>query len=220
MSAIRLAPSLAAAPMGHLAQVVADLEAAGADALHFDLEDGQFVPVMTLGTRLIGELRPLTRLPFDVHLMVHTPEAILPEIAALGADSIAFHWEATGYPRRVLRQIRELGKRAGLAFNPATPLPDLTYLLPHLDYVILLTTEPETPDCPYLPPVLEKVRQAAAFARAHRPDLGVCADGGIGEGNIAQAAAAGANWIVCGRAAFAGGAIAGNLARLRAAAGA
>lgn len=202
--------------MAHLAQVVADLERAGVDMIHFDLEDGHFVPaVMTLGTRLIGELRPLTRLPFDVHLMVSNPEQMIPAVAELGGDTIAAHYEACLYPRRTLRQIKELGKGAGMAFNPKTPLPDLEYLLPHLDYVIVLTTEPELPDCPFIPQALDNVRAAAAFAREYHPALGIVADGGVDASNIAQVVEAGANVVVAGRGAFGGGRIVENVRRMR-----
>lgn len=212
---ISIAPSLASAPMGHLADTIVELERAGADAIHFDLEDGHFVPVMTLGTRLIAELRPLTHLPFDVHLMVDNPEQVIPLVAPLGADAISVHHEACLYPRRTLRMIRDLGKRAGLAFNPKTSFPPLDYLLPYLDFVLILTTEPEMPDCPYLPAVLDNVRAAAAFARERHPRLTVVADGGIDANNIAEVVAAGATAIVAGRAVFAGGKIAANLRRLR-----
>ncbi len=212
---ISIAPSLASAPMWHLADTIAELERAGADAIHFDLEDGHFVPVMTLGTRLIAELRPLTRLPFDVHLMVDNPEQIVPLVASLGADAISVHYEACLYPRRTLRMIQGMGKRAGLAFNPKTPFPRVDYLLPYLDFVLILTTEPEMPDCPYLPAVLDNVRAAAAFAKEHHPRLGITADGGIDADNIAEVVAAGADTIVSGRAVFAGGEITANLRRLR-----
>lgn len=216
---VKIAPSLASAPMGHLADVIAELEQAGADVIHFDVEDGHFVPaVMTLGTRLIGELRPLTSLPFDVHLMVTEPEVMIPVVAELGADSIVAHYEACPYPRRTLRQIKELGAQAGLAFNPRTRLPDLEYLLPHLDFVNVLTTEPELPDWPFLPHALENVRAAAAFADQHRPELGIIADGGFDAGNIHLAVEAGTTMVVAGRGAFAGGRIAENVEAMRAAA--
>ncbi len=215
----QLAPSLASAPLSHLAEVVAELETAGVDALHFDIEDGHFVPLMTLGTRLIGELRPLTRLPFDTHLMVSNPEEIVPLVAEAGSDSISVHYEVCQYPRRTLRQIRALGRRAGMAFNPKTPLPPLDYLLPHLDFVVILTTEPEFPDCPFLPEILDKVRAAADFARARHPSLGIVADGGIDARNVRQVVEAGATMIVAGRGVFSGGRIAENVQRMRAATG-
>ncbi|MDH5508432.1 MAG: ribulose-phosphate 3-epimerase, partial [Anaerolineae bacterium] len=146
---IRIAASLASAPMDRLGQVVKDLELSGVDYIHFDVEDGVFVPVMTLGTRLIQNLRNLTDLPFDVHLMMVDPEWLLPDLVKFGANRISVHYEACRYPRRVLRHIAALGASPGLAINPATPLPDLSYLLPYLSFVVILTTEPEFPDCPF-----------------------------------------------------------------------
>jgi len=202
--------------MGHLSQVIVDLEIAGANYIHFDVEDGSFTPVMTLGTKIITDLRLLTRLPFDVHLMMINPERILPDLVAYGANRISVHYEACPYPRRVLRQIVLLGAQAGLAFNPATPLPDLAYLLPYLSFVVVLTTEPEVPDCPFMPEVLEKVR-------GHKQAKGLegiewVVDGGVTAENLSHIVAAGANTVVVGRAVFKEGKISENMAALRAAA--
>ena len=212
---VRIAPSLASAPMRHLGQVIADLEAAGADYIHFDVEDGSFAPVMTLGTRIIAELRPLTHLPFDVHLMMVDPEWILPEVAASGANRISVHYEACPYPRRVLRQIVSLGAQAGLAFNPATPLPDLAYLAPYLSFVVILTTEPEGSDCPFLPAVLDKIPDYALNHGLQSIEWVV--DGGVRAENLAHIVAAGADTVVVGRAVFREGKILENMAALRAA---
>lgn len=212
----KISASLASAPMGHLEKTIHELEAAGADYIHFDLEDGSFVPVMTLGTRLIASLRPFTFLPFDVHLMMVNPEWILPELVTGGARRISVHYEACPYPRRLLRQIVSLGARPGLAFNPATPIPDLAYLAPYLSYIVLLTTEPEAGDCPFLPEVLEKLRTG----RQARGLEGVewVVDGGITTENASLVLEAGADTLVVGRALFAQDRIAENLAALRLAA--
>ena len=217
MSTLRIAPSLAAAPMAHLAETVQELESAGAAALHFDVEDGSFLPMLTLGTRIIGELRPLTRLPFDVHLAMHNPEWILPELKALGADWVSVHWEACPFPHRTLGLIRGLGLRAGLAFNPATPLPDLRYLRSSLDFLLFLTNEPEYPHARFLPEVLQKFAQGREMLPG--ADLDWVVDGSITPENAATAVAAGATILVCGRFVFKDGAIARNLEALRGAAG-
>ena len=211
--AVRIAPSLASAPLGSLRQVVAELEAARVDYLHFDLEDGCFVPVMTLGTKVIADLRSETRLPFDVHLMMVNPEWILPDLVQMGADRISVHYEACPYPRRVLRRIVSLGAQAGIAFNPATPLPDLTYLRPYLSFVLILTTEPEVPDCPFLPEVLEKVRAGKRTPGLERVEWVV--DGGINPDNLPDVVDAGADTVVVGRAVFEGGDVARNVQALR-----
>ena len=212
---MRIAASLASAPLHQLAQTVRELESAGVDSLHFDIEDGSFVPCMNLGTRLIGELRPLSKLPFDVHLMMHDPEWLFPELKRLGADRVSVHFEACPYPRRALRAITDLGMAAGLAFNPATPVPDLQYLSPHLSFVVILTTEPEVPDCPYLPHVLEKVRLGRAVRGAQALEWVV--DGGVQPDNLAHVLRVGADMVAVGRFLFADGKIAPNFQALRAA---
>jgi ribulose-phosphate 3-epimerase len=213
---MRLYPSLTAAPLDALGDTVRELERAAVDALHFDIEDGSFVPVMTLGTKVISDLRSLTRLPFDVHLMMFNPERIIPEVVAAGANRLSVHYEACAYPRRVLRIIHDLGAQAGLAFNPATPIPDLAYLRPYLSFVLLLTSEPELPEPIFLPSVLDKVRQHKA--RPGTEGLEWVVDGGLQASNLGEAVHAGADSSVVGRAFFRDGDLQGNAARLRAAA--
>lgn len=210
---VRIAASLAAAPLDHLRAVVEQLAIARVDYLHFDVEDGSFVPMMTLGTKIIHDLRPLTGLPFDVHLMMFNPEWLIPSLVRGGAGRIAVNSEACPYPRRTLRQIAELGAVPGLAFNPATPVPPLEFLKPYLKYVILLSTEPEEPDCPFLPAVLEKLRQAKQTATLEGIEWVV--DGGINAENLEEVIRAGADTAVIGRSVFQGGKIVENLARLR-----
>lgn len=209
----RIAPSLASAPSDHLGEVIVELEIAGADYIHFDIEDGTFVPVMTLGTKLIADLRRYTRLPFDVHLMMGNPEWLVPELVTLGANRISVHYEACLYPRRVLRRIVSSGAEAGIAFNPATPVPDLTYLKPYLSFVLILTTEPELPDCPFLPEVLEKVRQGKQTKGLDGIEWVV--DGGINSENLASVIAVGADTVVVGRSVFKENKIAENIQKLR-----
>ena len=213
---LRISPSLASAPLEHLSKVVIELESAGADMIHFDIEDGSFVPVMTLGTKVIRDARPFTRLPFDVHLMMVNPEWILPEVISAGANRVSVHYEACPYPRRILRQIVSLGAQAGIAFNPATPIPDLRYLLPYLSFVLVLTTEPEIPDALFLPEITERLREGRQGAGLEKVEWVV--DGGIHPGNLAQVMQAGADTIVAGRSVFQDGRIRENLAALRAAA--
>ena len=210
---VRISPSLAAAPLDRLRQVVIELETAGANYIHFDIEDGSFVPMMTLGTKMISDLRRITRLPFDVHLMMVNPEWILPEVVRFGANRVAVHYEACPYPRRVLRQIVSLGAIAGLAFNPATPVPDLAYLLPYLSFIVTLTTEPEIPDCPFLPEVLEKVRAGKQAKGLESIEWVV--DGGLNTENLAQVIAAGTDTVVIGRSVFKDGKIRENMTALR-----
>jgi ribulose-phosphate 3-epimerase len=211
----RIAASMASAPMERLAQVVAELEAAQVDIIHFDIEDGSFVPMMTLGTKIIADLRALTQRPFDVHLMMVHPEWILEDLVRWGVQRISVHYEACPYPRKILRRIASLGAEAGLAFNPATPLPDLHYLLPYLSFVVILTTEPEYPDAPFLPPILRKVRLGKDDAALNGVEWVV--DGGITPDNLPLVLQAGADTVVVGRAVFKNGEIQRNIQSLRAA---
>ncbi len=213
--ALRIFPSLVASSLVHVGQTVAELEEAGADGLHFDVEDGLFVPSMNLGTKIIGDLRPRTQLPFDVHLMVADPERILPAIIQAGANRISVHYEACPYPRRTLQSIASRGVQAGLALNPRTPLPDLGYLSPYLSFVVVLTTEPEMVDSPFLPGMLAKVRAGRGMASQEHIEWVV--DGGVEPENIRAIADAGAQGVVAGRAVFRDGLLAQNIAALRAA---
>lgn len=212
---IPISVSLASAPMHQLEKVLVDLEKAGANYIHFDIEDGSFVPALTLGIKIIRDLRPFTPLPFDIHLMMVNPEWIIPELVSFGAERISVHYEACPYPRRILRQITSLGVQAGLAINPATPLPEITYLLPYLSFVVILSTEPENPDCPFLPMVLEKVRLGRQIKGLEAIEWIV--DGGISPDNISGVVNAGADMIVVGREVFKNDRIVENIAALRAA---
>lgn len=203
MAAFEIAPSIVSAPLLGLNDTLAGLRSAGVEKLHIDIEDGHFVPVMNLGTRFIEGLRGLGFF-LDVHLMVSNPEEIIPLVARLGADAISFHLEASAYPRRHLAAIRARGAQAGLALNPKTPLPDLDYLADRLDSLLILTTEPEDPDSPFVPAVLNKVAAARAWAAQAAPGLPIVADGGVAAANLAAVLAAGASGVVVGRALFAG----------------
>jgi len=209
----RIAPSLAAAPLDRLGEVVAELEQACVDYIHFDVEDGSFTPVMTLGTRIIKDLRPLSQVPFDVHLMMVNPEWLLPELKSYGANRVAVHLEACPYPRRTLRKIAALEMAPGLAINPVTALPDLSYLQPYLSYIILLSSEPEARDCPFIPEVLDKI--TIGVEQYGLDELEWVVDGGVNINNIKQVFEAGADTAVVGRSTFLGGSIQTNIERLR-----
>jgi ribulose-phosphate 3-epimerase len=188
------------------------LEEGGADMIHFDIEDGHFVPVMNLGIKIIKDLRPLSKLPFDVHLMMMNPEWVIPEIAKYGADRIAVHYEACPYPRRTLGLISRYGVEAGLAFNPGTLLPPLEHCMPYLKFVIVLTTEPEVEDCHYLPSILAKVKEGKKQQGLEAIQWVI--DGGITKDNIREVACE-ADVVVSGRAVFEGGTPRENLQILR-----
>ncbi len=181
--------------------------------LHFDVEDGGFVPMLTLGIKIIAELRPLTKLPFDVHLMVKNPEWLIRPLAEMGIDRLSVHFETCPYPRRTLGLIDQHHMRAGLAFNPRTPIPELGFCLPFLGYILVLSTEPEEGPWTHLPSAVKKIS-----AKQGQSDLrGVewFIDGGISAENIREVAAAGYDGAVCGRSVFKDGHVSQNLAALK-----
>ena len=211
---VKIAPSLVSAPIAHLAEAVKDLEKAGADYLHFDLEDGNFVPMLSLGVNVVKALRSLTDLPFDVHLMINNPEWIIPTLSEIGVQMVSVHYEACPYPRRTLGMIHEAGIRAGLAFNPRTPLPDLAHYLPFLSFVLILTTEPEANTATYLPTILNKVTEG----KKQKNLQGVLweVDGGFTAENIKDAVRVGADIVVSGRGVFRENKIAENIRQMKA----
>jgi ribulose-phosphate 3-epimerase len=216
---VRIAPSIISADLTRVGEQLSLLQTAGADWIHYDVEDGHFVPEMGLGIGLLMSIREHTDLPIDVHLMVDRPEPWIERVASYGADHITVHLEACRYPRRTLRLIREQGCKSGLALNPKTPLPDLGFLSDLLDMINVLTTEPEGPDCPFLPAMLSKVRSAAAAVERLDHAVDVVADGGVDAGTASDCVQAGATVLVAGRSVFKGGRVEVNLSELRRQAG-
>lgn len=212
---VRIAPSIASGPLTNLSATLAELEQAGASVIHFDVEDGSFVPEMNLGIKVIKELRPLTNLPFDVHLMMNNPEWIIPILADMGVDMLSVHYEACPYPRRTLQLITKHKMHAGLAFNPATPIPDLDYCLPYLSFILVLSTEPEVDHPAHLPSIIEKIRVGKS-AMDLDGALWV-ADGGITAKNAGAVVKAGADMLIVGRGVFIDGKIQENMLDLKAA---
>jgi len=208
-----IAPSIASGPLGDLKGTLAELTEAGASYIHFDIEDGKFVPVMNIGVKLISELRQYTELPFDVHLMMENPEWLIPDLAARGANRVSVHFEACPYPRRTLGMIVENGMQAGLAFNPATSLPDLSFCLPYLSFILLLTTDPEIKDPPFLPTVLKKIK--AGKTQPALLNISWMVDGGINHHNVREVVEAGADVLVVGRGIYKNGKIQENMRQLK-----
>jgi len=210
---VKIAPSIASGPLIHLADTIRTLENAGADIIHFDIEDGCFVPEMTIGIKVIKELRPLTNLPFDVHLMTREPEWLIPLLAEMGVNMASVHFEACPYPRRTLGIIHESGMQAGLAFNPKTPVPTLQHYLPFLSFVLILTSEPENTNCAYLPSILKKVDRGKKQKGIEKVLWEV--DGGFTAENISDAVVVGADIVVSGRGVFLEGSIEKNINEMK-----
>jgi len=215
---VRIAPSILSADFGRLAEEVRALEEAGADLVHVDVMDGRFVPNMTIGPVVVAALRPVTRLPLDVHLMIVEPERYIDAFAAAGADIITVHAEACPHLHRTIQQIRGLGKKASVALNPHSPIDHLEVVLPDLDMVLLMTVNPGFGGQKFIPNVLPKVRALHAELVRRHLDVDLEVDGGVTPETVPALRAAGANILVAGSAVFATHDYAGNIARLRAAA--
>ena len=197
-----IAPSILSADFARLGEDVANVVEAGADIIHVDVMDGHFVPNITIGPLVVKALRRITDLPLDVHLMIENPERYLEDFAAAGADWITVHVETGYHLHRTLGRIRELGKKAGVVLNPATPLDSLEWLLEEIDLVMLMSVNPGFGGQSFIPSALSKIRQLHGMIKARGLRVGIEVDGGIGPDNIAEVAAAGANIFVAGSAIF------------------
>lgn len=206
---MKIAASLVSAPLLDLRKTISELEDSGVDYLHFDLEDGVFVPEMNLGVKLIEEIRSITSLPFDVHLMMVNPEWIIPRLAGIGIDMLSFHYEATHYPRRVLRMVSDYGIKAGLAFNPKTVIPELNIYIPYIRFINILTTEPEINGGIFLPDVMGKIDQVKMMNKYE--NILVEVDGGMTIENSKLAVEKGVDVLVSGRGLFSEGNLRDNI---------
>ena len=214
-----ISASILAADFTRLGEQIAAAEAAGVDWIHIDVMDGRFVPNISLGPLVVEAARRATRLPLDVHLMIVEPERYLADFARAGADGLTVQVEACPHVHRTLQQIRELGKRAGLALNPGTPAAAVSEVLDLADLLLPMTVNPGFGGQQFLPGMLAKIRQLSAWAAERQPRLLVEVDGGIDPVTAPQVIAAGAGVLVAGTSVFrAGRPIAEAVARLRASA--
>jgi ribulose-phosphate 3-epimerase len=198
----RIAPSILSADFARLGEEARAVEAAGADLLHFDVMDNHYVPNLTVGPLVCAALKPHVRLPIDVHLMVKPVDRIVPEFAKAGASIISFHPEASEHVDRTIGLIRELGCRAGLVLNPATPLGCLDHTLDKLDLVLLMSVNPGYGGQQFIRSVLPKIAEVRRRIERLGRDIWLEVDGGVKADNIAEIAAAGADTFVAGSAIF------------------
>ncbi len=205
----RIAPSILSANFAKLGEEVNNVIAAGADWVHFDVMDNHYVPNLTIGPLVCEALRPVTTAPIDVHLMVKPVDRIIPDFAKAGADIITFHPEASEHIDRSLGLIRDSGCKAGLVFNPATPLHYLDHVMDKIDIVLLMSVNPGFGGQKFIPGTLAKLRAARARLDAYEAESGrrilLEIDGGVKTDNIAEIARAGADTFVAGSAVFGAG---------------
>ena len=198
----RIAPSLLSADFARLGEEVQQVIAAGADLLHFDVMDNHYVPNLTVGPLVCAAIRPLTQAPIDVHLMVKPVDRIVPDFARAGANIISFHPEATEHVDRTIALIHEHGCKAGLVFNPATPLDHLDHVIDRLDLVLIMSVNPGFGGQAFIPQSLKKLAAARARIAASGRAIWLEVDGGVKVENITDIARAGADTFVAGSAIF------------------
>ena len=211
----KLSASILSADFGCLAEQIYLAEQAGVDWIHVDVMDGHFVPNITIGPAVTAAVRKATKLPLDVHLMVENPERYLKNFVDAGADWLGIHVEATVHLERLIQNIKELGAKATVTLNPATPLDHMEYILSEVDMVLLMTVNPGFSGQKFIPGVLPKIRRLRQMIDAQELPVLIEVDGGVSPETVGIITAAGADVLVSGSGIFGGGDIAANVRRLR-----
>jgi ribulose-phosphate 3-epimerase len=199
---VKLAPSILAADFARLGDQVAEAERAGADRIHVDVMDGHFVPNLSMGPPIVSSLRKATRLPLEAHLMISNPDLFVDEFAQAGTDSFLVHWEGNNDVSRTVQKIKALGKRVGVAINPATSAIVLEEIMPDLDQVLVMTVSPGFGHQHFLHAMLAKITRMREMINRLKPGCGLEVDGGVDATTAPMAVAAGADVLVAGSAIF------------------
>jgi ribulose-phosphate 3-epimerase len=199
---IKIAPSILAADFSKLGEEVLEVEKAGADWIHIDVMDGHFVPNITMGPIVVEALRPLTKLPLDVHLMIEDPDRYIEDFAKAGADWITVHVEAAKHLHRTIELIRSFGVKPGVVLNPHTPVESIQHILEDVDMVLFMTVNPGFGGQKFIHSVIPKVEQLAEIIKDKGLSIEIQIDGGINEETIVLCAKAGATVFVAGSAIF------------------
>lgn len=212
---IKLAPSILSADFARVGDAVRMAEDAGADLIHLDIMDGHFVPNLTLGPQAVSSIRKMTRLPIDVHLMVENPGFFIPLFQEAGADWISVHLEASTHLHRDVSLIKDLGRKAGVVLNPATPIHFLSDILKELDYILVMSVNPGFGGQKFIPSTLDKIRRLRSWIEGQNLSFPIEVDGGVTPANAETLIEAGAEVLVVGAAIFAAEHPAGVIARLK-----
>lgn len=199
---IRLAPSILTADFANLSSEVNSVQTEGIDLLHLDVMDGHFVPNMTFGPPIIKAIRQITSCELDVHLMISEPDKWIDAFAEAGANYLSVHAEVTPHLHRTIQAIHSKGVKAGVALNPATPLEAIRYVLPDVDFILIMTVNPGFGGQSFIPQMLEKIKTLKALIKETGREIPIEVDGGINLETISKVREAGASWFVVGSAIF------------------
>ncbi len=198
-----VAPSILSADFSRIAEAIGLIEQSGGDWVHLDVMDGAFVPNITFGPKMVADIRPLTRLPLDVHLMIDNPDRIIPRFAEAGADHIIFHVENTIHVHRIISQIKELGVKAGISIVPSTPVSAIAELLGIVDLILVMTVNPGFGGQELIPQCLEKVRTLDRLRDEHEYSYLISVDGGVNRDTAEAVREAGTDVLISGSSFFA-----------------
>ncbi|MFC0271249.1 ribulose-phosphate 3-epimerase [Metabacillus herbersteinensis] len=199
---VKIAPSILSANFARLEDDIKDVELGGADYIHVDVMDGHFVPNITIGPLIVNAIRPVTKLPLDVHLMIQNPDQYIEDFAKAGADLISVHVEACNHLHRTIQQIKKLGIKTGVVLNPHTPIEMIQHVLEDLDLVLLMTVNPGFGGQTFIPQVLPKIKALSEIIKEKNLSIEIEVDGGVNKETAKLCVEAGATVLVAGSAIY------------------